>query len=142
MERQLLNQRQQQLNMYRQRQVKDASPAELLLLIYDFAVASCAAQDKDRAVRCFSELIDALNFEYAQVADGLLQLHRYCLEQVHKGDFVEAHKVARELRDAWRTALRQLAKTGQVAARRRWCLSPPLLAQQSLAKNTQAIGDV
>ena len=97
----------QQLSLYRKQQVAAATPAELLLFLYDIAVASCAAQDKERAVSCFSEMIDSLNFEQNEIASGLFRLHEYCLEQVQSGNFAEAHRIVKELRDAWRAALRE-----------------------------------
>ena len=90
---------------YRQTQVGYASPGELLLQAYDIAITACGREDTQRATAALVELINALDFEYKEVAVGLLRLYNYCLDQIKKGQFGEARNILSELRATWARAL-------------------------------------
>ncbi|GEM_PF-693422 len=97
------------INMYRTQQVQSATPGQLLLQLHDFVIEACVAHDKERALRGLTEMVDSLNFEAGGiVAFGLLRLHHYSIEQLHKGNFEGVRYVVGGLRDAWATALKQL----------------------------------
>lgn len=91
---------------YQQAQVLGASPMQLVLMLYDLALAGCGRRDHTRASRPITELIAALNFDYEEIAVGLFRLYEYCLDRIRSGDFEEASKTLRSLKDAWETALR------------------------------------
>ena len=103
----------QQVNAYRTQQVATAPPGELVLHLLDLVAQSCAARDRERAVRGLMELVNALDFDAGEVALGLLRLHHYCLELVHRGGFDEAQRIVSELRTVWSTALQ---RAGALAA--------------------------
>lgn len=96
----------QHVNLYKAQQIATASPGDLLLYLYDALVAACAVGDRDKTLRGLEELINSLNFEHAESANGMLRLHQYCIDQVQQGHFEEAYKIISELRDAWQTVLR------------------------------------
>ena len=88
---------------YRTQDVMGASPLHLVVMAYDVAIASCEMGDFDRAVKAVSVLRDALNFDYAEVAVGLLRLYQWCLDRIRQGDYTSALQTLRDLRDAWTT---------------------------------------
>ena len=82
-------------------QVNTMTPMELLLKLYDVAIASCAQRDKERLSRALVELIAALNFDYQEIAVTLFRLYNYCLRNARVGHFDLVKPVLTELRDAW-----------------------------------------
>lgn len=94
------------MSVYQQAQVLGASPMQLILMLYDLALAGCGRCDHTRASRAVTELIASLNFDYEEIAVGLFRLYEYCIGAIRSGDFEEASKTLRSLKDAWETALR------------------------------------
>lgn len=92
---------------YQSAQVLGASPMQLILIVYDVAIAACARRDSVRARRAITELIASLNFDYEEIAVALFRLYEYCLNRINSGSFHEAAKILRQLKEAWDTALRQ-----------------------------------
>ncbi len=92
---------------YQSAQVLGASPMQLILIVYDVALAACGRRDTERARRAVTELIAALNFDYEEIAVPLFRLYEYCLNAIGSGSFHEASKILRQLKEAWETALRQ-----------------------------------
>ena len=95
----------QRSRSYVAEQVNTMTPMELLVKIYDLAIVSCRRQDKERLSRCLVELIAALNFEYKEIAVGLLQLYNFCLRNAKMGRFDQVEPIMIELRDAWQEAM-------------------------------------
>ena len=94
---------------YQSAQIFGASPMQLILIVYDAALAACGRRDRERARRAITELIAALNFDYEEIAVPLFRLYEYCLSAVGSESFHEASKILRALKDAWETALRSAA---------------------------------
>ena len=82
-------------------QINSLHPTELILKVYDYAIAGCHQQDADRVSRALVELIAALNFEYRDIAMPLFRLYEYCLRSAKAGEFEEILPVFKELRDTW-----------------------------------------
>lgn len=93
------------LNSYLTSSVVTLSPGELVLKMYDTALVALLAKDGNRAARVVSGLIDALDFQYRDVALGLFRLYRYCMEEIKRGEYEAPTRIMRELRDAWAEAL-------------------------------------
>lgn len=91
--------------VYVRNRVEGISEEELLLDTYDLAIVSCVRKDDLPASRCIAELINALNFDYPEVATGLFRLYRYCLDLVKDQKWDEAAGILRELRRTWAEAL-------------------------------------
>jgi len=89
---------------YLEEAVHGMSQVELLIKVYDIALASCARREKERLSRAIVELIAALNFEHREVALGLFRLYNYCLRQAKAERYDLVEPVLRELRDAWTQA--------------------------------------
>lgn len=92
---------------YQSAQILGASPMQLILMIYEFAISACGRRDRERARRAVTELIAALNFDHEEIAVPLFRLYEYCLKAIGSGSFHEASKILRQLKEAWETALRQ-----------------------------------
>lgn len=86
---------------YRQQDIMGASPAHLIVMVYDLAIKSCELQDADRATKAICGLRDVLNFDYPEVSLGLYRLYEWCLDCIGHGDYASALNTLRELRDAW-----------------------------------------
>lgn len=86
---------------YLEEQISGLAPVEILVRMYDIAIASCNQRDGNRLSRVLVEFISALNFEHQDVAVGLFQLYNYCLRLAKAGDFDAVKPILVELRDAW-----------------------------------------
>lgn len=90
---------------YAATQTQGMSQQQMLLQLYDFAVAGCVAKDTRKATAAIVELIAALNFDYEEIASGLYRLYDYALREIRAKRFESAQKVLSDLRDAWQKAL-------------------------------------
>lgn len=94
------------VNQYLMKEVMDASPQELLLKVYDFAIVNCQKQDIGRTNKAIQELINALRFDerdgVREVSIGLLKLYQYCQEQMRKGNHEIVQRILSELREQWK----------------------------------------
>src|SRR5712691_9214327 len=89
---------------YAAQHTQGMSQQQMLLQLYDFAVAGCVARDARKATAAIVELIAALNFDYEEIATGLYRLYDYTLREVRAQRFEEARKILGGLRDAWQQA--------------------------------------
>ena len=90
---------------YAAAQTQTLSGPQVLLQLYDFAIAGCVARDARRASAPLVELIAALDFDHEEIAGGLYRLYEYALREVKAQRFEPAHRVLAELRSAWQQAL-------------------------------------
>jgi flagellin-specific chaperone FliS len=90
---------------YQAAQVQGLSPVEIMLQLYDFAIAACVAGDSRKASAALVELIAALNFDYEEIATGLYRLYEYALREVKAQRFESAQRILGELRGTWHQAL-------------------------------------
>ena len=90
---------------YREQEILSAKPEVLVLFLYDYAIRGCKKEDAQLASSALVELIDALNFEYREVAVGFLKLYEYCLRMVKSENYKAALKILTELKDTWAQAI-------------------------------------
>ncbi|HPH96756.1 MAG TPA: flagellar protein FliS [Anaerolineaceae bacterium] len=95
-------------NQYKKQEILGASPLRLVIMAYDLAIRACDKQDFQTAVKAITALRDALDYDYAEVAAGLLSLYQWCLDCIRKGDYDSAKKTLVELREAWANVEKQL----------------------------------
>jgi flagellin-specific chaperone FliS len=93
---------------YRQHDVMGASPIRLVVMAYDLAIRACDQKDFPTAIKAISALRDALDYNYAEVAAGLLRLYNWSLDCIRQGDYESAKRTLVELRDAWATVEKTL----------------------------------
>lgn len=85
------------------------STSDRLLGLYELGIDGCAAKHVDQVNAVLNELIGALDFEYADIAEGFHRLYTYCLEQNREGAFDRVAFILQDLRD---TLLRAIADSG------------------------------
>lgn len=98
---------QQRINQYLVKEIMDASPQQLLIKIYDFAILNCQRHNLVKTNSAIQELINSLNFEdesAKEISAGLLRLYQYCQEQMRKKEYEIVYKILSELRETWRNA--------------------------------------
>ncbi|MCC5913833.1 MAG: flagellar protein FliS [Balneolaceae bacterium] len=92
--------------VYQQQSIKNASPLQLVVKMYDLAIQASYREDEKRLREILSTLISGLNFEHPP-ADQLFSLYKYCQEQARKGEFEEIREILEPLRDTWQEAADQ-----------------------------------
>lgn len=85
------------------------STSDRLLGLYELGIDGCAAKQVDQVTAVLQELIGALDFEYADIAEGFHRLYTYCLEQARESAFDRVAFILQDLRD---TLLRAVADSG------------------------------
>lgn len=90
---------------YAAAQTQNLSPTQILVQLYDFAIAGCVARDVRKSSAALVELIAALDFNYEEIAGGLYRLYDYSLREVKAGRFDNALRILRGLRESWEQAL-------------------------------------
>jgi flagellin-specific chaperone FliS len=108
---------------YIEDQLAGLSPVQLLVKVYDVAIASCARKDRQRLNQALVQLMSSLNFEHHEISLGVFRLHNYCMRQSRMGQFDEVKHILTGLRDAWAQAeqkMRQEAADQSVGADERF----------------------
>ncbi len=90
---------------YLKQKIFSASPEQLVSYMYDAIIAACHRKDQERTLQGLVGLVNALNFDYKDVAVPLYQLYQYCLEQVRKRKFDEVEVLIGGLKSAWAEAM-------------------------------------
>ena len=88
-------------NPYLKQKILSASPEQLVCYIYDAGIIACKQKNSGKAGRAIRELINALNFEYKELAVPLFDLYRYCLNMITAEKFKDAQEILEGLRQAW-----------------------------------------
>ena len=92
-------------NPYLKQKILSASPEQLISYIYDAIITACHRKDQERALRGLMGLVNALNFDYKEIAVPMYQLYRYCLDLVRKREFDEVEELISGLKSAWAEAM-------------------------------------
>ncbi len=86
--------------VYQQQSVKNASPLQLVVKMYDLIIQATYREDDKRVRELLSTLISGLNFDH-EPADQLFSLYKYCQELSRKGGYEEIREILEPLRDTW-----------------------------------------
>ncbi len=86
---------------YLEQEIMTLNPLQLLIKAYDAGISACNRKDEHKASAVLSELIDSLNFDYAEIANSLFRLYEYCMREVKRGNFDVTLKILKELRETW-----------------------------------------
>lgn len=92
-------------NLYLTQKVMSASPEQLVVYIYDAAIAACGRQDKIKAIQAIHLLIKSLNFEEREVALRFYQVYDTILEFLYRRNFERARELISEIRETWVKAM-------------------------------------
>lgn len=96
------------LNPYLVNQILNASPEQLLIKVFDFAVVHSEKKDMIKTNTAIQELINFLRFDddrFKDLAINLLRLYQFCQDQARKGNFEIVTKILTELRESWLQAI-------------------------------------
>ena len=92
------------INAYRNDELANLSPVEVIDKLYSVAILACKKADVSLAQKALTELIVGLNFEYKDIAVPLYNLYQYSKECIRKRNLPEAIRVLEELRSTWAQA--------------------------------------
>ena len=98
---------QKRINQYLFKEIMEATPQQLLIKIYDFAILNCQRGNLIKTNNAIQELVNSLNFEdeaAREISIGLLRLYQFCQDQMRKKEFDIVLKILTELRDTWKKA--------------------------------------
>ena len=96
------------LNPYLANQILNASPEQLFIKIFDFAVVHSEKKDMVKTNNAIQELIGFLRFDdesYKDLSINLIKLYQYCQDQARKSNFDIVTKILTELRESWLQAI-------------------------------------
>lgn len=91
-------------NQYLVKEILEATPQQLILKVYDFAIVNCKKKNLVKTNRAIQELINSLRFDDENGKDisiGLLKLYQFCQDQMRKNNFDIVLRILTELRDSW-----------------------------------------
>ncbi|MDN3513510.1 MAG: flagellar protein FliS [Candidatus Brocadia sp.] len=88
-------------SVYLEQEIMTLNPVQLLIKAYDAGIAACNRKDEAKTSTVLVELIDSLNFDYAEISNSLFRLYEYCMREVKRGNFDTTLKILKELRDTW-----------------------------------------
>lgn len=92
------------MNPYLVQKIMSARPEQLISYIYDAAISACGKKDRVKANRAVQELINALNFDYKEMAVTFFNVYRYINNLISKGKFEEAREMLLEIKQTWSKA--------------------------------------
>src|SRR3990172_9583160 len=72
---------------YLEQEIMTLNPVQLLIKAYDAGITACNRRDESKASAVLVELIDSLNFDYAEIANSLFRLYDYCMREIKRGNF-------------------------------------------------------
>lgn len=90
---------------YQKQDVLSSSPVQLIIKLYDVAIAACFRGDRIRLRRALVELISSLNMEEGgEFVGRMYRLYEFCMDQSVTGDLDQIRELLTSLREAWRQA--------------------------------------
>ena len=98
------------LNQYVMKEIMEATPQQLLIKIYDFAILNCKKNDLAKTTAAIQELINALKFDdqCRETATGFYKLYLFCQEEMRKKNYDNVLKILSELRESWINAFNSI----------------------------------
>jgi flagellin-specific chaperone FliS len=86
--------------VYQQQAVKNASPLQLVVKMYDLLIQATYREDGQKVREILSTLIAGLNFDH-EPADQLFAIYRYCQDLARKKEFEQIREVMEPIRETW-----------------------------------------
>lgn len=91
-------------NRYLVNEIMGASQEELILKVYDFAIANSKLKNLEKTNKAIQVLIDSLSFateESSKMSVELLRIYQFCQDQARKQNFSMVETMLTDLRDTW-----------------------------------------
>ncbi len=98
------NKNRNRLNQYLVNEITQATPQQLLIKIYDFALVNCKKENLAKTNEALQVLINALSFdgkEVSEISTGLLKLYQYCQNEMRNKNYTIVYKILNELKESW-----------------------------------------
>ena len=98
------NKNRNRLNQYLVNEITQATPQQLLIKIYDFAIVNCKKENLAKTNEALQVLINALSFdgkEVSEISTGLLKLYQYCQNEMRNKNYTIVYKILNELKESW-----------------------------------------
>ena len=73
----------------------------LILRLYDLGIQLCCERKKDDIKKVVNALINALNFEYNEIATSFFNLYKSILKMLEDDQFDQVQDLLRDLRATW-----------------------------------------
>ncbi len=92
------------VNNYIVKEIMEATPQQLLIKIYDFAILNCQRKNLAKTNQALQELINSLRWEgedVKQVSTGLFKLYQFCQSEMRKKNYDIVYRILSELRETW-----------------------------------------
>jgi len=105
----MANVQKNKVNQYLLKEILDATPEQIIIKIYDFAIVHCIKHDLHKTNKAIQELINALRFDdesAREIAVGLFRLYQFCQEQMRQENYEVVQKILTDLRDTWLEAFK------------------------------------
>jgi len=99
------------MNQYLIKEIMEATPQQLLIKVYDFAILNCNKHNMVKTNNALQELINSLNYDtepVRQISHGLLKLYLFCQDQMRKQKYDVVNKILVELRATWLEAFKKI----------------------------------
>ena len=103
----LAKQNSNRINNYLVKEILEATPQQLLIKIYDFAIINCQRKNLAKTNSALQELINSLRWDgegVAEISSGLQSLYQYCQDEMRNKNYDSVYKILTELRESWLTA--------------------------------------
>lgn len=91
----------------------NATPEELILDLYNLGIEACDKKDEGKVRKIINGLIDALDFDYKEIATSFHNLYQYALNLLETRQFDEIRNLLSELRDTWKQVIPATDGTSQ-----------------------------
>ena len=98
------NKNRNRLNQYLVNEITQATPQQLLIKIYDFAIVNCKKENLAKTNEALQVLINALSFngkDVSEISTGLLKLYQYCQNEMRNKNYTIVYKILTELKESW-----------------------------------------
>ena len=98
------------VNQYLANDILNATPEQVILKIFDFAIVNCQKQNMVKTNEALQVLINALNFDHPEAKEisiGFFRIYRYLQDQMRKKNYDLVYKTLTELKATWENALAQ-----------------------------------
>ena len=91
--------------------LRSVSTADRLLGLYDLGLDGCTRGNTEQINVVLEELIESLDFQYADISEGFHRVYSYCLEQNRIGELDRVAFVLQDLRETLSRAATESERT-------------------------------
>jgi hypothetical protein len=93
--------------------------SDRLLGLYELGIDGCANRQASQVTTVVHELLESLDYEYADIADGFRRVYEYCLHQAGEEQLDGVAFILQDLRDTLMRAVTDSAGSDAESAERR-----------------------